>query len=373
VIIALACLLPLAGAASPRSTAAAPPAHIIFTNTTVDHHLYGSYAAMAIGSDGHPQIAYHQQSGPSSSAARLSYAGWTGATWSTQSVADSELGGIVSIALDSDNKPHISFSACNPFSCSPRFADWTGSQWEVDTTLEGAGPLVVDTAGQPHMVYRGGNVIGQLSLRYAYRTGSQWIATTLASDLDELPALAIALDSQGRPHIAYYTKGALSYASWSGSAWSTAAVESRTNVGLAVGLKLDGADRPHLSYYDWNTGDLRYAVLTPTGWLTETVDSSGDVGKVADLVLDSDGGPHIAYYDATLHAIKYARLIGTRWEFFVVAANISDAPAISLGLDPQGMPLIAYTNWDDVGKDTSLNLARGQIAGAIYLPAVVRP
>lgn len=364
-------LLVLIGAA-PRS-AAAPPEHTIFVRTVVDNHLSQSYTAMALDSHGLPQIAYQKQSSPASPFTVLYYARWTGSAWSFQQVAESELGGNVNIALDSGNIPHISYSACNPFSCSPRFADGTGSQWVVDTAIEGEGPLVFDPADQPHMVYRYGNVQGSISLKYAYRAGSQWLATTLLSDLDNFPAVAIALDTQRHPQLAYYAQGTLTYASWSGSAWSTSSVEGRPNVGYAVSLQLDGADQPHLSYYDWNTGDLRYATLTGHSWSSETVDRVGDVGQSSAIAIDRSGNPHIAYYDTTLKAIKYARRVSGQWQIVIIASDVAQPAKISLGLGNLDLPLIAYASWDSTARDSSLILARGQPAQTIWLPAVFRP
>lgn len=369
-MLVLICL-PILTGAIPNSAAASPEG-INFVRTVVDNHLYQSFTSMAIDSNGLPQVAYQKQSGPGSFSSVLYYARWTGSAWSFQEVGESELGGDVNIALDSGNKPHISYSACNPFSCLPRFADWTGSQWVVDAAVEGEGPLVFDTADQPHMVYSYGNVQGSISLKYAYRAGSQWHAATLLSNLRDFPPRSIAVDTQNHPRLTYYARGALTYAAWSGSAWTTSAVEGRSNVGYAVSLKLDRADQPHLSYYDWNTGDLRYASRTGASWSSETVDSAGDVGQISAIAVDHSGSPHIAYYDATLKAIKYGRRVSGHWQIVIIASNVDQPAKISLGLNNLDLPLIAYASWDSTTKDTSLILARGQPAQTLYLPAVFK-
>jgi|WetSurMetagenome_2_1015567.scaffolds.fasta_scaffold16152_2 hypothetical protein len=366
--IVLAVLILLPGAV-PLAVTASPPEHIVFRLDTVDNHLRHN-SSMVLGTDGLPQMAF-EATGPFSS--QLNYARWTGSQWSIQNVADLNVGGDAHIAVDSNNAPHISYVACNPYYCTPGFADWVGSQWVVTSTVEGAGPLVIDATDTLHMAYMYGNVTGSVSLRYAYRMNNQWITTTVDSGLDNLLPPALALNSEGDPQIAYYANGALRYAAWSGSMWTTQVVENHPNVGLAVDLAMDGTGQPHLSYYDWNLGDLRYATRVGTSWITATVDSSGDVGGETSLALDQLGHPHIAYYDATHKAVKYARWTGIAWQTLVVDTAIGDALPITLGLDAQGLPRVAYGYWDGVSAQSSLKLAWGEAAVPYYFPFVMNP
>jgi hypothetical protein len=72
----------------------------------------------------------------------------------------------------------------------------------------------------------------------------------------------MAVDTAGRPHIAYYdqTLGNLKYAYWNGSTWVISIVDSAGNVGKFVSLALDSQNIAHISYYDVSNKDLLYAV-----------------------------------------------------------------------------------------------------------------
>lgn len=119
---------------------------------------------------------------------------------------------------------------------------------------------------------------------------------------------SIALDDEDHPHISYYdlANGDLKYAMWDGSAWIVETVDSADNVGRYTALALDGSDKPHISYYDVTNNDLKYAFWDGSQWQIETVDSSGSVGQYTSLALDTAGNAHISYYDATNLKLKYA-------------------------------------------------------------------
>jgi len=72
---------------------------------------------------------------------------------------------------------------------------------------------------------------------------------------------SLALDTAGRPHIAYDDGyGALKYAYDDGAAWQIQPVDDG-DVGACASLALDAYDQPHISYYDDRSKDLKYAWL----------------------------------------------------------------------------------------------------------------
>ena len=119
---------------------------------------------------------------------------------------------------------------------------------------------------------------------------------------------SLALDGEDHPHISYYDlpNGDLKYAVWNGSAWVVETVDSAGDVGRYTALALDSSDKPRISYYDMTNNDLKYAFWDGSQWHIETVDSSGSVGKYSSLALDSAGNAHISYYDETNLKLKYA-------------------------------------------------------------------
>jgi len=124
-----------------------------------------------------------------------------------------------SIAIGTDNTIHINYSDYD--NKDLKFAKWAGSSWSTQT---------VDSSG----------TVGEYS--------------------------SIALDTNNCPHIAYLKQnsgnnGYLKYAKWTGSSWNIQTVD--TNVyGTCIAIAVDSNDRPHISYYDEEDYYLKYVKWT---------------------------------------------------------------------------------------------------------------
>lgn len=139
-------------------------------------------------------------------------------TWSIETVdSTGDVGELTSMALDSNDYPHISYSDITKGYL--KYAKWTGREWSIET---------VNSAGY----------------------------------VDKFTS--IALDSKGYPHISYsdVINEDLKYAKWTGSAWSIEAVDSDGDVG-GSSIALDSNDYPHISYVDRTNDYLKYAKLMP--------------------------------------------------------------------------------------------------------------
>ncbi|PIU68017.1 MAG: hypothetical protein COS84_02255, partial [Armatimonadetes bacterium CG07_land_8_20_14_0_80_40_9] len=143
-------------------------------------------------------------------------------SWEKQIVDSERVGTWTSIALDSNNYPHISY------------CDWTGP-----------GPYG--------------------SLKYARWDGTSWEKQIVDSEGSVGYWTSIALDSSNYPHISYFdeTNDDLKYAKWNGTFWDIQAVDSEGNVGQYTSIALDSNNYPHISYKDWTFGYLKYATTAP--------------------------------------------------------------------------------------------------------------
>jgi hypothetical protein len=153
---------------------------------------------------------------------------------------------------------------------------------------------------------------------------------------------ALALDSNGNPHIAYRDPefNDLKYAKWNGTQWNIELVDSQGKCGYSPILVLDSSGNPHIIYQDNTNYILKYAKWSGTQWNIVTVE---DANSCYSFVLDSDGTPCICY-DKGYYGLKYAKWTGSEWNITTVDSNFQFPWYASLALDIGGNPHISYYN-----------------------------
>jgi hypothetical protein len=259
----------------------------------------------------------------------LYYTQWTGTAWAKATVDPSGTW-ISSLALDGDDQPHIGYSTFLDL----KYAQLKNGAWTTEPGVLPIPPglalfldcsLALDSGNQPYIsssvIAPGGPLF---ALVCTYHTDSGW---QLMPPVEETLAISssLALDQNDQPHISY-TNSHLQYAEWTGEGWAIQSVDP-DNPGevVSTSLALDSNERPCIAYATLDeAGSLYYARWTGTAWARETVDPSADVVDCS-LALDSLNHPHIAYYvftgiddggdsDVVVGALKYAHWTGSAWE-----------------------------------------------------------
>jgi hypothetical protein len=213
-----------------------------------------------------------------------------------------------------------------------------------------------DAGGNLHFVWYDA---ADKTLKYAVRDSAKtWGAVqTIDSTPDVGSFVSLALDTAGKPSVAYYdaTNADLKFASLGGSTWTTQTVDSSFTVGYYPSLKFDKANNPVIAYYYKTGGDLKVATNTGGGWQMSTVDSTGDVGRYPSLAINPAGGAWSVAYEATgIGAFKYAQRNSTTWSTTVVDTNGAGGGFISLAFDADNLPAFSYYD----AKSSDLRLAR---------------
>ncbi len=158
-------------------------------------------------------------------------------------------------------------------------------------------------------------------------------------------ANAIAVDSQGKVHVAFVGgNSALEYASNESGSWLWTLVRQGTTEGVAsVAIALDANDKAHLSYYSvvdftTETKDLKYATNAAGDWSDTTIDGAGDVGRPSSIAAGTGNQVHISYFDATNRRVKHAAWDGG----WAVTTIDSGGPDNQIRVAPNGDVHVVY-------------------------------
>ena len=285
--------------------------------TQVESKSAGTYVSLAVDAKGEPHLAYNSPYEDG-----LHYATWNGHRWDRHIIDSGHINYYTSIRLDKDGHPRISYylyhAPDRSYLLHLKLASFDGHQWTIETVDKRAetgkfNSIALDADGRPHIAY---SHVAWGDLLYAAWDGSRWNYGDVDSRRTHNDYVgignSIALDQSGKAHIAYFdfTKNYLKYAWQEDGRWKNEIVEALAGRGEVdhVSLQVDRQDRVHVAYYDAGIGALKYGLRDEKGWHTEVVDNDGNVGKYASLCLDADDQPFIAYYALDDGALRIAHL-----------------------------------------------------------------
>lgn len=227
----------------------------------------------------------------------------------------------------------------------------------VDTKIGGGdlySSVAIDSDNHPHISYY---VSDDQSLRYAYHDGSQWQISVIDHDVWGNGRTSLALNSRNEPCISHAYRNwesglpeELRYAHEAAGEWLTEAVTAGEVVGQWASLTLDDADQPHISYQDGLNQNLIYVHLSGTTWISNVIDSDITPWRNgSSITLDSTGWTKVAYNNGATGNLHYATWDGTGWTTDTVS---QDEPGYecSLALDSGDQPVVVYvpTQSDDL-------------------------
>ena len=342
--------------------------------------------SLALDSAGGPHIIYFDRYNED-----LVYARKISDEWITEPV-DSGLANVyLSIDLDSADNPCITYSS---YIHNSQVIQWdfiyatrVNGVWNFES-IE-ANPdaqvsdnsLKLDSDNVPHICYTAYYTsLADTDLKYATLSGGNWYTESLTTDSNvKYPSIALSQDNY--PSISYMldcekigrTYGnnyCLSYVTWTGSTWNNEIVDvGKGNVGKYSSIVIDSNDYAHISYHDEYHGDLKYAYGTFGDWELDVVDEGfwypasqkyyDVVGQWTSIALDSSEQPHISYKSPSPetgyhHKLRYAQRAGAEW----VSETV---PLVSNGLDCTHLALDQFDNarmsiWKGSGNTATYEL-----------------
>jgi hypothetical protein len=312
-----------------------------WTIKTVDTTTNSFWPSIAVDSKNAPHISYTNQ--PS----QIKHAKWTGSSWGISvAVSATSLSYQTVLDIDGNDHPHIGYSDYdNEWLWH---ASWDGAKWNSQVATKNLKYYVeefwfaLSKTSQPAFSYRDDNA----DLAYATFSGGSWATTKVTSSFTVASYSSLAFDKNNIPHIALAAQltGSLLHYTMSGGSWVLKKKIAGAQYSPAEypSLALDGGTGvPHVAWHQKPGKDLKYAKSSASSWTMETVDDVGDTGRRPSLAIDSSGKPHICYKDWTNAAIKYARFNGSKWEIHTIASGSKP----SLALDQSDQPHVAFRSF----------------------------
>jgi len=242
--------------------------------------------------------------------------------------------------------------------------------------------LALDSQNRPHISYYDAT---NTALKYATLGAAGWNVVTVDNSADVGKFSSIAIDANDRPYISYYdvTNGNLKYATWTGTTWTIEIVDQIGDVGRRTSIAVTRPPAPALPYISYTTATdrLRVAYKTSVNATTWTVQDCCDarlLNRSTAIAIDPQTYyPVIAYFDANDQWLKLdvydvngslpSPPIVNHWgvESAIYATLMED---VDMVLDRGTEPHLAYIGV--VGGFASLTYATKACAGAGCLTSI---
>jgi hypothetical protein len=233
-----------------------------------------------------------------------------------------------SIAIDSSDKLHIVYS--NSEGPYIAYANNVSGEWKDNIVGSGKyASMAVDIYNNIHIVY---SRLGDGNIVYANNVSGAFESISLGVGSYN----SIAIDSNNHVHIIYMDVDNLKYAALNSrfDILNSQMIDSNI-IPCHVAIALDSQNSVHISYYG------KYASNVCGVWNIETIDENGEN---SDLVVDSKENTnniHISYYDRINKCLKYATK-SAPLTCAKVTVKAADSKASELGTD-RGRFVIART------------------------------
>jgi hypothetical protein len=318
------------------------------------HISYNGYTFSHYDPEGHPVYD-----------GNLKYATNTSGSWVTSTIDNwGDVGYNSSIAIDSNNKVHISYGDDTSYNGNLRYATNAPGSWDI-STIDSSGDvgynssIAIDSNNKVHISYQD-RASGDL--KYARNTSGSWVTSTIDSSADSsADASSIAIGSNNKVHIIYhdYLNGNLKYATNTSGSLVIQTVDSPGDVGrYSTSIAIDSNNKVHISYHYWegatNKG-LRYATNASGSWVTSTIDSSGNVGANTSIAIDSNNKVHISYSDANAYDcdLRYATNASGSWVTSTIDSSENAGCSTSIAIDSNNKVHISYSGDGDLKYATN--------------------
>ena len=191
--------------------------------------------------------------------------------------SDGQVGRGNSLAVDSNNNPHISYydftnqnlkyATCSS-SCE-LISSWTNTTLDTTGNSGSDTSIAIDSNDNIHIAYTGQFVINVNSLKYATDESGSWLYSTIETGTPSMSSgieNSIAIDSNDNIHISYYNSAnGLNYATDYTGTWVISTLDTpRFSSTRYTDIAIDSGDNIHISYSATGVLEVRYVMADST-------------------------------------------------------------------------------------------------------------
>jgi hypothetical protein len=253
--------------------------------------------------------------------------------WTIETVGSSAGSLRTGLALGSDGEPRVAhYDADNALVFAKRDASgWTRETVATPTPELRDVSLALDADGRPHIAFLAADPD---DVRYAVLDGAGWAVETVADTVNLPASVALAVDTSGSPRVAFLDNGFGVRIASRGTPWTVVDVATGAQYANAVALALDGANNAHLAFHDSDARDPIYATDVSGVFELETVEDAATFGASPALALAGDE-IWVAYYDGDAAHLRAAVRSSGGWQATALDTE-SAGRGVALAAEPDG-------------------------------------
>ena len=301
-----------------------------------------TYTSMVVADDGTVYVTFRDRDTDDLTLATLSAGSWSFVN--PEGAGDGSSGEFNSLARDVDGSLHVAYTGDQ--SGSVRYATDRSGEWQWEEIWDGDQDawfpsLALDPDGRPHVAFYD---TGPDDLYIAHRgAGGAWEIETIAAAGQVGESASIACNAAGELIVAYLdqTNDTLKLATNASGAWVSQTVDSSGTVDQGIDLTLDAQGAAHIGYRA-GSYDLRYATNASGAWTTETVHSADVVGQFPSIAVSPSGEVFISHYHNTSDDMIVEIGGPGAWTTYTVEATNYAGLYGSLALDAYGKLHLVY-------------------------------
>ena len=283
-------------------------------------------------------------------------------------------GAYCSLALDSENNPHIAYFDYDFWDL--RYASYDDGTWTVTvvdslkTIPVGRFSIALDSGNRPHISYQGKILGYYYVLKYAMLTDTGWCKVVVDSsmehaNLDECGKYSsIAIDQNGYPCISYAnsyypSSSCIKYAFEDGNGWHIRDVKS----GDAWFTKLvfDNGNTPIIGFHEADSLRVAFMNATDSSWSFVVLPDSVPQYTPLDFDIDSENNLYFAYSSESDNSVRLAVYDGQSWNLETVPEPPHSFPPTyprSLKIDQADQPSLVLMGFSSESGNLNLYFCR---------------